>query len=123
MPLTIFPVLLLNILFNALGQISLKYGVDKVGSLEFSFANIWHLSLQLATNPWIIGGLFLYMLSMCVWFFILSRVDVSIAYPMISLAYIINAIGAYYMLGEQITILRLSGIVVILVGVFLVARS
>jgi len=48
---------------------------------------------------------------------------VSIAYPMLSIGYVINAIAAYYLLGEAVTPMRLVGIGIIVVGVFIVARS
>jgi drug/metabolite transporter (DMT)-like permease len=50
----------------------------------------------------IIGGLSCYVISVGVWIIGLSRVDVTIAYPLLSLGYIINAIGAWYFLGEAI---------------------
>jgi multidrug transporter EmrE-like cation transporter len=53
----------------------------------------------------------------------LSKVPVSIAYPMLSIGYVINAIAAYYLLGESVTPMRFAGIGVIIVGVFIVARS
>jgi len=58
-----------------------------------------------------------------VWVVALSKVPVSIAYPMLSIGYVVNAVAAYYLLGESITPLRLAGIGVIILGVFMVARS
>ena len=53
----------------------------------------------------------------------LSRVEVSIAYPMLSIGYVVNALAAYYLLGESVTPARLLGIGIIILGVFIVARS
>jgi multidrug transporter EmrE-like cation transporter len=53
----------------------------------------------------------------------LSRVEVSIAYPMLSVGYVVNAAAAWYLFGEQVTIERLVGIGIIILGVFVVARS
>ena len=52
-----------------------------------------------------------------------SRVDVTIAYPLLSLGYIINAIGAWYFLGEMVSAQRILAIGVIIVGVILLTRS
>jgi multidrug transporter EmrE-like cation transporter len=53
----------------------------------------------------------------------LSRVPVSIAYPMLSIGYVINAVVAYYWLGETVSLMRMAGIGIIVLGVFVVARS
>jgi drug/metabolite transporter (DMT)-like permease len=53
----------------------------------------------------------------------LSRIEVSIAYPLLSLGYVINAIGAWYLLGESMSFGRVGGIGFIILGVCLVARG
>ena len=62
-------------------------------------------------------------LSSAVWIVALSRVPVSVAYPMLSIGYVVNAIAAWYLLGEAVTPMRLAGIGIIVLGVFIVARS
>jgi multidrug transporter EmrE-like cation transporter len=61
--------------------------------------------------------------SVVVWILALSRVEVSIAYPMLSLGYVVNAVAAWWLFGEVLNAMRLAGIAVIIVGVVLVARS
>lgn len=78
--------------------------------------------LQLTSNLYILLGLITYMISVVVWIGVLSRVNVSIAYPMVSLGYIVNAIAAFYLFHEPLTAVRISGIFVILIGVYMVAR-
>ena len=63
------------------------------------------------------------MISVVVWVVALSRVPVSIAYPMLSIGYVVNALAAWALLGEALTPMRMAGIAVIVVGVFMVARS
>jgi len=63
------------------------------------------------------------VVSVGVWIVGLSRVDVSIAYPMLSLGYVVNAFAAWYLFGEVLSVQRLVGIGIILVGVFVLARS
>lgn len=60
---------------------------------------------------------------MVVWILGLSRVDVTIAYPMLSLGYVVNAFLAWYLFGEVLSVQRLIGIAIILVGVLVLARS
>jgi multidrug transporter EmrE-like cation transporter len=78
---------------------------------------------RLATEPHIMSGMACYAVSLVVWIMALSRVPVSIAYPMLSIGYVVNALVAYLWLGEDVNSLRLLGIGVIVVGVFIVARS
>jgi multidrug transporter EmrE-like cation transporter len=63
------------------------------------------------------------VVSVAIWILALSRVPVSIAYPMLSIGYIVNAFAAYYLFGESVTVQKLAGIGFIVVGVYLVARS
>ncbi len=60
---------------------------------------------------------------MVVWILGLSRVDVSVAYPLLSMGYVVNALAAWWLFGEVITLQRVVGIAVILIGVVIVARS
>jgi drug/metabolite transporter (DMT)-like permease len=60
--------------------------------------------------------------SLVTWIIGLSRVPVSIAYPLLSLGYIINAIAAHYLFGEAVTTMRWAGIGFVIIGVFLIAR-
>jgi multidrug transporter EmrE-like cation transporter len=53
----------------------------------------------------------------------LSRVEVSVAYPLLSVGYVVNAIAAWYLFGEAVTPMRLAGIGIIIIGVCLVTRS
>jgi multidrug transporter EmrE-like cation transporter len=118
-----FGLILTGVLLNACAQLLLKMGTNKIGQFAFSLDNILPISWKFLTCLPILGGLTCYAISLVVWIMGLSRVDVTIAYPLLSLGYVVNAIGAYYLLGESISIMRLSGIFVILIGVVLLARS
>ncbi len=115
--------LMAGVMLNAGAQLLLKAGTNSVGAFEYSAANIIPVGWKLATEPHIIGGLSCYVISVVVWIMALSRVEVSIAYPLLSVGYVVNAIAAYYLFGEAVTPMRLTGIAVIIVGVWIVARS
>ena len=112
MTLFSFSFILVGVLLNAAAQLLLKAGT-----------NAQPLGLGLAIEPHILGGLACYAVSVVVWVVALSKVPVSIAYPMLSIGYVVNAIAAYYLFGESVSPMRMAGIGVIIVGVFLVARS
>ena len=121
-PLT-FSLLMLGVLLNATAQLLLKAGTNRVGEFAFSWDNVVPIGMKLAMNAPILGGLACYVVSVVVWILALSRVPVSVAYPMLSVGYIVNALAAWMLFGESITAQKLVGIGFIVVGVFLVARS
>ncbi len=118
-----FSLLMTGVLLNAGAQLLLKAGTNSVGVFEFTSANIVPVGWKLATEPHIAGGLACYVVSVAVWIMALSRVEVSIAYPLLSVGYVVNAVAAWYLFGEAVTPLRLLGIGIIIIGVCLVARS
>jgi multidrug transporter EmrE-like cation transporter len=120
---TSFSLLMTGVLLNAGAQLLLKAGTNSVGVFEFSRDNLVPVGWRLATEPHIVGGLACYVISVVIWVMALSRVEVSVAYPLLSIGYVVNAIAAWYLFGEAVTPMRLAGIGIIIVGVCLVARS
>ena len=118
-----FLLILLGVLLNAAAQLLLKAGMSQIGHFDFSMANLIPIGLKIIVNPPILTGLFAYVLSVAVWLLVLSRVQVSYAYPMLSIGYIVNAIAAYYLFGEALSVVRVTGIFVIIAGVFLISQS
>lgn len=123
MKLIEYILILSGVLLNAGAQLFLKAGTRSIGIFAFSLDNVLPVGWRLATNPFIVSGLLCYIISVVLWIMALSRVDVSIAYPMLSIGYIINLLLAWWLFGEVITLMRIVGILVIIVGVIMVARS
>lgn len=123
MKLSIFSLILCGVLLNAAAQLLLKAGMTRIGEFDFHFTNVIPIGMQVASNIPILLGLTAYVVSVLIWMMVLSRVDVSLAYPMVSLGYIVNAVAAYFLFNEPLSALRVSGIFIILMGVFFVARS
>jgi multidrug transporter EmrE-like cation transporter len=121
-PISLFCIVT-GVMLNAGAQLLLKAGVSSVGHFEFTRANILPIGIKLATQLPIIGGLACYVVSVGVWIVGLSRVEVSVAYPMLSLGYVVNAFAAWYLFGEGLSMQKLVGIAIILVGVVVLARS
>ncbi|MBA3902477.1 MAG: 4-amino-4-deoxy-L-arabinose transferase [Rhodocyclaceae bacterium] len=118
-----FALIITSVLLNAVAQLLLKAGTNAVGHFEFHLDNVLPVGLKLAFEPHIMGGVACYVVSLVVWIMGLSRVPVSVAYPMLSIGYVINAFVAWHWFGEALTAQKLAGIGFIVVGVFLVARS
>ncbi len=118
-----FALILAGVLLNAVAQLLLKAGTNAVGHFDFTIANALPVGMKLAFQPHILGGMLCYAVSLVVWIMALSRVPVSIAYPMLSIGYIINAAIAHWWLGEAVSLTRMGGIGLIAIGVLIVARS
>ena len=123
MSLVSFALILTGVLLNAVAQLMLKAGANRVGPLDVHVGSIAAAARELAFSAPIIGGLACYVVSVAVWIVALTRVEVSVAYPMLSMGYVVNAIAAWLLFGEQLTPMRVAGITVIIVGVYLLAGS
>ncbi len=123
MTLVAFALILTGVLLNACAQLLLKAGTNAIGHIEFTSAGIWSVAPRLMFEPHILGGLACYALSVVVWIGALSRTPVSVAYPMLSIGYIVNAVAAWALFGEVLTPTKLLGIGIIIAGVVLLARG
>ena len=119
----VLSLIMLDVALNVTGQLSLKYGMSKLGNFAISLNTLPPVFFQAAINPFVLLGLLCYGLGFMVWLVVLAKAEVSYAYPLISLGYVFTAILARYLIGESVTFTRMTGILVICVGVFLVARS
>src|SRR5207253_8765628 len=114
-----FVLILSGVLLNAAAQLFLKAGTQIVGVVSFTRENWWSLGWQIASEPRFLGGFLCYAVSIVVWIMALSRVPVSIAYPMLSIGYIVNALAAWWLFGEVLVASKWLGIGFIIVGVWL----
>ncbi|MFL6673976.1 MAG: EamA family transporter [Massilia sp.] len=124
MNLSTFAFIITGVLLNAAAQLFLKAGTNRLGgAIHLTMENWFTTGVKVATQLPILAGLACYAISLVVWIIGLSRTDVTIAYPMLSLGYVVSAAGAWLFLGEVISPQRLLAIGVIMVGVALLARS
>ena len=117
------PLILLSVVINTAAQLFLKAGMMRIGHFEFTWANFMPIASKVALNPYIFLGMLSYMASIGVWLMVLSRVNVSYAYPMVSLGYILTCLAGYFFLHEPVTLIRVAGIFVIILGVIMITRS
>jgi len=104
-------------IFAVIGQLLMKKGVS-VSELAPNFLAI----VKTVLNPYLFGGLISYALSALIWLFVLQRFPLSVAYPAISLTYIIIVILSYFLFQEPLTYIKLSGVILIISGVFLLFK-
>ncbi|MFO1198909.1 MAG: SMR family transporter [Burkholderiaceae bacterium] len=118
-----FALVLAGVLLNAFAQTLLKAGTNRLGAVEFTLANAWDIALRTLTLWPFLLGFACYAVSLVVWIVALSRVPVIVAYPMLSIGYIVNALIARFWLGETLSAGGWSGIALICCGVWLIARQ
>lgn len=116
-----FLIILAGVILNALAQIALKSGANEL--LKASNIAPFHKMLAAAMIWQLYLGLSLYAMSVTIWVIALMRAPVSVAYPMLSVGYVINVVIAYFMFSEPITMPKLLGVAVILCGVIILARA
>ena len=117
------PLILFCMVVNTIAQILLKEAMNHIGAFSFTWNNLLPIGMKIVMSPYIIGGIFCYVLSVVVWLLVLSRMDVSVAYPLTSIGFILTAVAAYFLMGEPISMVRFAGIVVIIGGIFLITRT
>jgi multidrug transporter EmrE-like cation transporter len=123
MTLGTFALILTGVLLNAGAQLLLKAGVQPLGALTVGWDTVLPTALRVLAQWPIIAGLACYVVSVGVWIVGLSRVEVSLAYPMLSLGYVVNALAAWWLFGEALGPMRWGGMMLILAGVLVMSRS
>jgi multidrug transporter EmrE-like cation transporter len=125
-----FPLILFSVVLGVLGQLSIKHGVMAVSDLggsgiahSLSVRSILSFLQGAAGNMYVILGFLCYVISAASWLVILTRVDLSLAYPLISIGYILVVILSKYLFDEPVTSMRIAGTLLVCVGVVLLARS
>jgi multidrug transporter EmrE-like cation transporter len=118
-----FALVMTGVLLNAIAQLALKASVSDTGIINLDIQSLLTSAGSLASSLWLWLGLICYAVSVVVWILALSRVDVSIAYPMLSIGYIVNAVAASQLFNEPMGMGKVIGIGIIMLGVYVLARS
>lgn len=112
----IYILIFINILLLLGGQILWKFGVAKIDS--WNLINLYYLMI----SPLIVGGIILYALATIVWLFILSKLPLSVAYPLQSLTYVFGIFIGYLIFKENVSLVQWCGVVLLVIGVYLIAK-
>lgn len=117
------PLILAVVTTNAISQLLLKHGMNGTGGFEFSGGSLLRTVPLVAFNPWVLGGLAMLVFSTALHLMVLSRVDISFAYPFLSVAYVLVLSASHYLFGETLNVARIAGVGLICVGTLFVASS
>lgn len=112
-----------GVMLNAAAQLMLKAATSATGPIGLTWSGVSAATPRMLMHFGWWGGLACYAASVLVWVLALSRAPVSVIYPMLSLGYIVNAIGAVVLFGETLSSIKILGIAVIIAGVCILTRS
>ena len=110
--------ILISVLLNCAAQLCIRKGMLIVGEVGMS-GMVQNLGAMIS-NLWLWGAMVCYAVSILMWMAVLSKVEVSFAYPFLSIGYVVAALVGYYFFDESLTFTRIAGIMVICVGVYLI---
>lgn len=110
-----------SILLAVAGQLLMKRGMISFGA--FPASQLFFKVIPMFLNPFVFVGLICFGLSSIFWLAVLSRMPLSLVYPMVSVAYVVVALASWFFFKESLTVIRWSGIFVIILGVLLISRS
>ena len=117
-----FILLFFNVLLTVIGQILFKQGMNMVGRINSVRDALGKLP-EAFLNPYVLSGITIYGFTTLVWLVILSRVKLSIAYPMLSSGYVLSILFSWLLFKESIPKVRIIGALIICIGVYLVAQG
>jgi len=112
----------LSISTGVAGQTAIKLGVSQP-STERTASGLFALVNLILTSPWVLLGLTLYGIGAVAWIAVLARLDLSLAYPLLALNFVLITLSSRLILGETVPTMRWIGMFVICVGIIIVARS
>ncbi len=114
----------LGVLVATGGQLLLRAGMERVGYIGANrVARPVTLAIQVASEPRVVIGLVLFVISAGMWLIVLSRIPLSLAYPFAGLTYVFVTVFSKFFLNENVPAIRWLGLVLIVSGIFLVGRS
>jgi len=121
--LHIFFLIFLSTVFTVAGQLLFRRGMLDVGEVSFSLQCLWKNLGGTASNIYVISGFIFFALGAVWWLVVLSKVEVSYAYPIGSLGYVLLLFVSWLFLGESIPLSRWIGVFLICSGIFFIARQ
>jgi len=120
---TYIPLILFTVLTNFLSQIMLKKGMTQIKMDSLGASNILQAIPGVLLNFFVMGGLLVMVISMASHLLVLSKVDISYAYPFLGLSFVLITAWGYFVLSEPMSVYKLTGVLLIVCGVALVAKS
>ena len=112
----------ISVALSAAAQLLMKVGMTEVRALG-SAASALETLTRVALNPFVVAGLACYGLSAGLWLIVLTKMPLSMAYPLVALAIATVVLSSALLLGEAVSPVRAGGVALIVLGVILIGRS
>ncbi len=121
---SVYPLIALSVAISAFAQIALKAGMGSA-SVQRALAEGARVGtlFDVAFNPFVMLGLLLYFSSAAVWLLVLSRVQVSFAYPFVALGFVLTAVLGRLFFNDTFSAAKIAGTLLIMGGVIILARG
>ena len=116
------PFIIIAVSIAVVGQLFIKAGLNTLGDISFS-QNLLASYIRIFLSPLVLLGTITYFISVLFWLYVLSKVDLSFAYPFLAFSYVLVTLASHWFLGETIPPFRWAGVLVICFGVIMVART
>ncbi|WP_404832645.1 SMR family transporter [Alcaligenes nematophilus] len=110
------------VFLNTFAQMLLKAGTNSLQILLLPERGVFYSVFRALFNPFITSGLILYVLSFAVWVVVLSKLEVSVAYPLLSLGYLVGLVLAWVFFGEVVTFNKVIGVCFLMIGTYFITR-
>lgn len=117
------PFILFTVTTNAAAQLMLKHGMSSFAQLSLASGNVPLKIMQVIFSPWVFAGLVMFVISTLSHLYVLSKVELSFAYPFLSLAYVIVTLFTFFVFHEDVNSWRVAGLAFICFGTVLIAQS
>ena len=119
-----FQLLFVSVCFNVTANILLKKGVVSIGGISLEKTRFVSELAKVITSPFLIVGLVLYGMSFVIWLRVLTFNDLSKSYPIFaSIVFMLTTAGSMIFLKEHVSLFRLLGIIIMIIGIYIVARN
>jgi multidrug transporter EmrE-like cation transporter len=113
----------ITIVFTTLGQILIKWEARRASDIPASWSARYVFFIHLLTNPIILCGLFSAVIAACAWIIAMTKLPITVAYPMMSLTYPLVIGLGWTFFGETVSVWRILSMLLILVGVALLGMQ
>lgn len=105
------------------GQVLWKVGIQKAGGFYLPEQSIFENVFRILFNGWVFSGFVVYAVATGFFMWLISKFDISLIIPITSVAFIYSLLAGYFIFNEQISLVRIFGVLLIVAGVFLVVKN
>lgn len=110
--------LFISIALGASGQVLLKFATNRLGEINLVWPHTIDTIIHIFSSPWVLTGIFCFVSSMVLWIKVISSMELSKAYPSVSLSYIVVFIFSVFLFNESISPGKIVGLLLVSLGVY-----